>query len=82
MYSIVKPDPVAQDQIAALPADAMRYLAEALDLIEMDPWAGGPQRPGDPDGNMRTMSFGERGLVTYLVLEPQREVYIVRVHWV
>jgi len=28
------------------------------------------------------MPFGERGLVTYLMLEPQREVYIVRVQWI
>lgn len=82
MYSIVEPDPVAQEQIAALPDDAVRYLAGVLDLIELAPWAGGPQAPGKPDGNMRVMPFGERGLVTYLVLEPQREVYIARVQWI
>ncbi len=27
------------------------------------------------------MPFGEGGLVTYIVLEQQREVYIVRVQW-
>lgn len=82
MYSITPPDPVAQDQIAALPGDAMQYLAEAFDLIELEPWAGGPQNPSNPKGNMRLMPFGEHGLVTYLVLEPQHEVYIVRVQWV
>jgi hypothetical protein len=82
VYSIVEPDPVAQEQIAAFPEDGLRYLAGALDLIELEPWAGGPQSPSKPDGNMRVMPFGERGLVTYLVLELQREVYIVRVQWI
>jgi hypothetical protein len=42
VYSIVEPDPVAQDQIAALLEDALRYLVGVLDLIELEPWAGGP----------------------------------------
>ncbi|MEU6411542.1 hypothetical protein [Microbispora sp. NPDC046933] len=82
MYSIVEPDPVAQEQIAALPDDALRYLAGVLDLIEFEPWAGGPQSRSKPDGNMRVMPFGERGLVTYLVMEPQREVYMRSVQWI
>lgn len=82
MYSIAEPDPVAQEQITALPDDALRYLAGVLDLIEFEPWAGGPQSPSKLDGNMRVTPFGERGLVTYLVLEHQREVYIVRVQWI
>ncbi|GAA1293831.1 hypothetical protein Psi02_42510 [Planotetraspora silvatica] len=57
MYSIVEPDPVAQEQIAALPGDALRYLAGVLDLIEVEPWAGGSK----PDGNMRVMPFENVG---------------------
>lgn len=33
-------------------------------------------------GNMLTHVFGEAGLATYLVLEEQREVYLLRIEWV
>jgi hypothetical protein len=81
VYSITEPDPVAQDQIAALPADAARYLAEVFVLLEVAPWAGRPSNPAKPEGNLRIMPFGDGGLVTYLVLEGRREIYIVRVQW-
>ncbi len=81
MYAITEPDPVAQEQIAALPVDAARYLAEVFALLETAPWAGKPSNPAKPDGNLRVMPFGNGGLVTYLVLEQQREVYIVRIQW-
>ncbi|NAS21441.1 hypothetical protein GT755_07040 [Herbidospora sp. NEAU-GS84] len=82
MYVIGEPDPTAQAQIAAPPQEALHHLAGVLELIELAPWAGGPQNPGKPGGNMRIMPFGERGLITYVVLEPQREIYIVRVQWI
>lgn len=50
-----------------------------LDLVELEPWAGGPQSPSKPDGNMRVMPFARAWAGDYLVMEPQREVYIVRV---
>jgi hypothetical protein len=30
---------------------------------------------------MLTHAFGELGLATYLVLEEQREVYLLRIEW-
>lgn len=30
---------------------------------------------------MLTHPFGERGLATYVVLDRQREVYLVRIEW-
>ncbi len=81
MYALTEPDPVAQEQIAALPVDAARYLAEVFALLETAPWAGKPSNPAKPEGNLRIMPFGDGGLVTYLVLEQQREVYVVRVQW-
>jgi hypothetical protein len=30
---------------------------------------------------MLTHAFGERGFATYVVLEEQREVYMIRVAW-
>jgi hypothetical protein len=53
VYSITEPEPIAQDQIAALPLDAVRYLAEVFALLETAPWAGKPSNPAKPDGNLR-----------------------------
>ncbi|MFG3437694.1 hypothetical protein ACGF0J_10670 [Nonomuraea sp. NPDC047897] len=50
-------------------------------LLETAPWTGRSSNPSNPDANMLTMPFGERGLITYLVLERTREVYVVRVQW-
>ncbi len=79
MYAIVEPDPIAQAQIAALPADAVRSLAEVFEALSPSPWSGTPVKRENPDCNMLTWAFGGDGLLTYVVLEPQREVYIVRV---
>ncbi len=52
MYALTEPDPVAQEQIAALPVDAARYLAEVFALLETAPWAGKPSNPAKPEGNL------------------------------
>ncbi|RJL21269.1 hypothetical protein D5H75_37990 [Bailinhaonella thermotolerans] len=67
--------------MAALPPEALPYLAEALALLEISPWTGRSSSPDNPGGNLRTLTFGGRGLLTYLVLEEQREVYVVRAQW-
>jgi hypothetical protein len=71
VYEVVLPDPVAQEQIANLPSEALPYLGEVFTLLEVAPWAGRPSNPSKPNGNLRLLPFGERGLVAYLVLEPQ-----------
>nr|PZN47593.1 MAG: hypothetical protein DIU60_02405 [Actinomycetota bacterium] len=82
MDSICEPDPTAKAQIDALPSDAVRSLAEALEVLSVSPWSGTPLKPDNPNCTTLTWAFGRgRGMVTYLVMEPQREVYIVRVHW-
>ena len=74
-------DPVAEEQVNTLPAEALRPLAELFTLLETAPWSGQPFNPARPRGNMLTHVFGERGLATYLVLEEQREVYLLRIEW-
>jgi hypothetical protein len=74
-------DPVAEEQINAVPEGALRPLAELFTLLETAPWSGQPFNPANPRGNMLTHAFGERGLATYLVLEEQREVHILRIEW-
>ncbi|NKQ57142.1 hypothetical protein HFP15_30155 [Amycolatopsis sp. K13G38] len=72
----------AAEQIGALPAEALPLFAEAFGVLELAPWNGRPYNASKPDGEMRELVFGSLGTVTYLVLEPQREVHILLVQWV
>jgi hypothetical protein len=74
-------DPVAEKQITAVPDEALSPLAELFTLLETAPWSGQPFNPANPRANMLTHTFGERGLATYLVLEEQREVCLLRIEW-
>ncbi|MET8141562.1 hypothetical protein ABZU32_14745 [Sphaerisporangium sp. NPDC005288] len=80
MYQLLL-DPVAEDQIAMVPEEALRPLAELFTLLETAPWSGQPYNVANPKANMLTHTFGERGLATYVVMEEQREVYLIRVEW-
>jgi hypothetical protein len=53
-------------------------------VLELVPWNGQPYSDVDPDGVMRQWVFGPRGegLVTYLILEDQWRVDVLRVTWV
>lgn len=74
-------DPIVEKQITAVPNEALRPLAELFTLLETAPWSGAPFNPTVPHAIMLTHAFGERGLATYLVLEEQREVFLLRVEW-
>ncbi|MEU9885491.1 hypothetical protein [Sphaerisporangium sp. NPDC051011] len=80
MYEIAL-DPIVEEQISAVPEQALYPLAELFALLEAAPWSGSPYDPANPKANMLTHTFGERGLATYLVLEEQREVYVIRLEW-
>jgi hypothetical protein len=74
-------DPIVEEQIKTVPYEALRPLAELFTLLETAPWSGGPFNIANPRGNMLTHAFGELGLATYLVMEDQREVYLLRIEW-
>jgi hypothetical protein len=74
-------DPIVEDQIKAVPEEALRPLAELFTLLETAPWGGEPFNIANPRGNMLTHAFGELGLATYLVMEDQRELYLLRIEW-
>ncbi|MFF4778738.1 hypothetical protein ACFY05_38530 [Microtetraspora fusca] len=74
-------DPVAREQAEALPTEAINPFLELRALLETQPWSGQPLNPDNPKTHMLTQAFGGRGLAVYLVLEEQREVYIVRIDW-
>lgn len=76
--------PDAQEQVAALPADALPCYAEVFGVLELAPANGRPYNADQPDGNMRELMFGThgQGAVTYLILKQQREVHVLLVQWV
>ncbi len=80
MYT-VETDEQAQQQVAALPPEALPAYAEARALLEVSPWAGTPYHRRKPDGPLRTVAFGNAGMVTYLILDDQRRVDVLQVFW-
>ena len=80
----VETDPDAKDQIDALPPSALSAYAELRVMLEVSPWSGAPINDGNPDGPVRTISFGPEyeGLVTYLIADDRREVHVLIVQWV
>jgi hypothetical protein len=82
VYS-VESEPLADEQVAALPAAALPLYAELIALLETAPWSGEAYNRQRPDANMRTHVFGkhEQGLAVYLILEDQRRVIVLRVLW-
>jgi len=57
VYRIV-PDATVSDQVAALPDDALAAYAEVLDVLQLTPWHGEPQRADNPDAEVRRWHFG------------------------
>ncbi|HEX3783424.1 MAG TPA: DUF6247 family protein [Pseudonocardiaceae bacterium] len=79
MYRIV-PDAEVIDQIAALPAKALPLFAETIEVPRLVPKNGSLLHSANPDG-LREVFFGPGGKLTYLVLEDQREVHLLRLVW-
>ena len=74
----------ADEQIAALPHEALVGYAEALDVLRHVPWNGKPFNEGNPDGAVRQLAFGPSalGLLVYLILDDQDRVDVLEVIWV
>lgn len=82
MYSVETADQ-AIAQLDALPAEALPHYAELVAMLQLAPWAGRTYDDRDPDLPTRSQTFGDRGqgLAIYLVLERQRRVCVLRLHW-
>lgn len=78
----VETDGPAQQQIDALPAGALAAYAELRVVLETAPWSGRPYHRDNPDGALRTHTFGIHGLVVYLILDDQRRVDVLMVQWI
>ena len=79
----VETDEQAEHQVDALPAGALTAYAELRTTLEVSPWGGESINDRNPDGQVRTLAFGDhqQGMVTYLILEEQRRVDILSVLW-
>ncbi|MFG1997715.1 hypothetical protein ACGFNU_01050 [Spirillospora sp. NPDC048911] len=77
MYKLIL-DPIAEEQINTVPEEA---LPPSLNCPPCWKPHHGADTRSTPVANMLTHTFGERGLATYVVLEEQREVYLIRVEW-
>lgn len=75
-------DRAAQASIDVLPARALAALAEVFVVLELSPWSGRPVNPEmNTDGPVRVLTFGDGGLVTYLILEELQRVDVLVVAW-
>lgn len=70
MY-IVETNQQVDEQVAALPTEALARFAEVQALLEIAPWSGASLMPSNPAANMLSLPFGRHGegLAIYLVLE-------------
>lgn len=82
MYCVVT-DEHLQRQIDDLPLAAATAFAELRVTLEISPWAGRPINPDNPDGPVRTMTFGpnHQGVAAYLILDGQRRVDLLQITW-
>ena len=74
----------AQEQVAALPDEALEAYTQALGVLELVPWNGLPHNEDNPKGALRQLLFGAdgQGCVIYLILDDQRYVDVVRILWI
>lgn len=65
---------------AALPHDALKTLADLVDLLAADPGVGRPYR--GPGSDLRTIAVADGELlVVWLVLDAQLRVEVLRLVW-
>jgi hypothetical protein len=72
---------LAVGQLAGLPPEVQIALADFMDAVVIVDPAEYQRRPGEPERPLRTLPFGQAGLVTFLVYEPDDLVLVTRVIW-
>ena len=82
MYTVTT-DEQSQQQIEALPVEALASFAEARAVLEVAPWSGVPYHKKAPESPMRALTFGSAGEgdIVYLILDDLRRVNILVVAW-
>jgi hypothetical protein len=72
---------LAREQLASMPHPVQLALSDFMDAVVVVDPAEYQRRPDEPERPLRTLPFGEAGLVTFLVYEPDDLVLITRVVW-
>lgn len=78
VYSWAFMSPVPQAEADGMPREGMLALMEHMTAMSLAPW----NFADSGLGNMPTVSFGDgRGLVTVLILDDRREMFVTKVQW-
>jgi hypothetical protein len=72
---------LAREQLAGMPPLVQLALSNFTDAVVIVDPAEYQRRPDEPERPLRTLPFGEVGLVTLLVYEPDDLVPVTRVIW-
>lgn len=72
---------MAREQLAGMPPPVQLALSDFMDAVVIVDPAEYHRRPDEPERPLRTLPFGEVGLVTFLVYEPDDLVLVTRVIW-
>jgi hypothetical protein len=80
----VTTDDETQQQLDALPAQALAPFAELRTTLEVAPWNGAHSTGSSPTAPYVPTPFGphSEGMTTYLILGDQRRVDLVNILWV
>jgi hypothetical protein len=71
--------PGPREQLTRMPPQVQLALSEFMDAVVIVDPADYQRRPGEPVRPLRTLPFGQDGLVTFLVYEPDDLVLVTRV---
>jgi len=72
---------LAREQLAGMRPLVQLALSDFMDAVVIVDPAEYQRRPDEPERPLRTLPFGEVGLVTFLVYEPDDLVPVTRVIW-
>jgi hypothetical protein len=72
---------LAAGQLAGMPLVVQVALSDFMDAVVIVDPAEYQLRPGEPARPLRTLPFGQAGLVTFLVYGPDDLVLVTRVIW-
>lgn len=83
MYRWEFNDPLVLVAFAELPKAGADALVAFMDAVVFDPWEFA-RRPGesvDRSKNLRMLAFGSSGIVSFLILDEDREVLVLQIQW-
>jgi hypothetical protein len=69
---------LAREQLAGMAPGVQLALSDFMDAVVLVDPAEYQRRPDEPERPLRTLLFGQAGLVTFLVYEPDDLVLVTR----